>query len=92
MTKEDLTNYGYIPRECKVGTLYFKDCFFGKLDKDGVLDFRKTSDDMHTIGKVSTIKELKELEKQYYVEKRGRLQLMVELLNTVIKSYEKGDS
>lgn len=92
MTKEDLINYGYTPRECKVGTLYFKDHFFGKLDKDGVLDFRKTSDDMHTIGKVSTIKELKELEKQYYVEKRGRLQLMVELLNTVIKSYEKGDS
>ena len=92
MTKEDLINYGYTPRECKVGTLYFKDCFFGKLDKDGVLDFRKTSDDMNTIGKVSTIKELKELEKQYYVEKRGRLQLMVELLDTVIKSYDKGDS
>lgn len=66
ITKEQLTELGFSPKVCKVGTLWFSELFFGKLSYDGVFDLRLYSDDMHTLIAVDDIEKLKEFNKEYY--------------------------
>ena len=63
MTEQELINKGWESKLCKIGTLYFKDTFFIRLDKDTALVF-SSNDDMHPIGKASTYEEIILLQKE----------------------------
>lgn len=67
ITKEQLTELGYNPKACKIGTLWLSELFFGKLSDEGVFDIRLYSDDMHTLVAVDDIEKLKEFDKEYLV-------------------------
>lgn len=63
MFEKELIDKGWKPELCKIGTLYFKENFFIRLDKDKALVF-SIKDDMHPIGKASTYEEIIALQKE----------------------------
>ena len=63
MTDNELIDKGWKPELCKIGTLYFKENFFIRLDKDKVLVF-SIKDDMNPIGKASNYDEIISLQKE----------------------------
>lgn len=70
MTVDELLKFGYKAEDIRIGTAYFKgQTFFGFLNSiSGEFDFRYSSDDMHSVAKVTTIDELKEQEIQYFIK------------------------
>lgn len=65
MTHDELIKNGWIPRDCRVGTLYFKGDFFGSL-KDGVFELRSVTDDMTPIGNAMTFDDIRHIQQRYY--------------------------
>ena len=78
MTLQELLDNGYKPQQCKIGTLYFKDGFFCRLNYDEVV-YYSNSDDMHPLGLAKTFDEIKELEKKYYRDEIAALETKLEL-------------
>ena len=66
MTKEDFLNDGWKPQQCKIGTLYFKDCFFARVLNDGKVSVSSVHDDMHTLAIVETKEEIDNTIKNFY--------------------------
>lgn len=64
MTKEQLINDGWKPELCLIGTLYFKEDYFCRLDNDTAIVFSK-SNDMVPLGKAKTFDEIKNLQKTH---------------------------
>ena len=78
MTKQELLDNGYKPQQCKIGTLYFKDGFFCRLNYDEVV-YYSNSDDMHPLGLAKTFDEIKELEKKHYKSVMERIETKLKL-------------
>lgn len=87
MTDKELKDYGYNPQICKIGTLYFKDSFFVTLKSDGSVDFRSREDDMTSRGSAKSITELKNLEKQYYIDKSEQYKHLAKLYTSIADNY-----
>lgn len=66
MTREDLLGYGYIERDCKIGTLYFKENFLCSINEDGAVDFIYNFSDEVSQAIVSNLHELGLAERKYY--------------------------
>ena len=79
MTRQELINNGWQPKNCRVGTLYFNygTGFFCRLDKDEVIFF-SCEDDMHPLGRAKTFPEMEELERKYYKEEIDLLEAKLE--------------
>lgn len=87
MTDKELKDYGYNPQICKIGILYSKDNFFVILKSDGSVDFRLREDDMNSRGIAKSITELKNLEKQYYIDKAEHYRHLVKLYSSIADNY-----
>lgn len=61
MTGRDFENNGWVPKQCKVGTLYFKGTFFCRIE-DGKAVLFDITDDMNPIGESNTIEEIRNLQ------------------------------
>ena len=86
MTDKELREKGWSRQQCKIGTLYFKDDYFLKLNTDGTVDFYSTQRDMQKLGTASTLEELEELQKDEYWKYVHLLKLQYE---TDKMHYEK---
>ena len=87
MTDKELNDYGYNPQICKIWTLYFKDNFFVNLKSDGSMDFCSREDDMISRGTAKSITELKNLEKQYYIDKSEHYRHFAKLYSSIADNY-----
>ena len=65
LTHEDLIADGWQPKECKVGTLYFKGDFFGGF-RGEVFELRSMMDDMTPIGNAITFNDIRQVQQHYY--------------------------
>lgn len=63
MTEKELVDDGWIPKSCKIGTLFFKDSFFCHLDNGNVVLY-SNKNDMIPIGIAKDFSEIKELQKE----------------------------
>lgn len=54
MTKEELIEMGFVPQQCKIGTLYFNKGLFCLLKTNGSVDIRSTANDMKSLGIANT--------------------------------------
>lgn len=88
MTKEELKKDGWIPQICKIGTLYFKDDWFGRLNGDAFILY-SIDDDMHPIGTALVKEELIALMRQYDKDKILKAEIYLETLKYHFKEkYE----
>lgn len=65
MTKTELKENGWSPQACKIGTLFFKGNFFCRFINDDTVTVMSTSNDMLSLGKATTLDELKNIQKEY---------------------------
>lgn len=65
MTHDELIKNGWIPRNCRVGTLYFKGDFFGSF-RGEVFELRSVTDDMTPIGNAMTFDDIRHIQQYYY--------------------------
>ena len=63
MTHDELTDNGWVPKQCKVGTLYFKDNYFCKL-KDDVAVVYSINDDMNPLDEAHTLQDIFDIQKK----------------------------
>lgn len=103
MTREELIKDGWDPKNCLVGTLYFKGRLFCKL-KEGKAIVYDQANDMMEIGKAVEVEDFKRIisMSDYYrikdiEEKLALLKLQFEINNGIsYKEYkeniEKGDN
>ena len=68
MTEKELRENGWKPESCKIGTLYFKDVFFCRLDGEKAIVF-SANDDMNPLGTAETLDEIKEIQMQYELDR-----------------------
>lgn len=83
MTKEEIKELGWMPTECKIGTLYFKDGFFCHICEDGNVKVFHTSDDMNPLGVASSADEIKELMKKHDLSVIKKLEMELALHRSV---------
>jgi hypothetical protein len=68
MTEKELCHDRWRPMSCKIGTLYFKDVFFCRLDGEKAIVF-SVNDDMNPLGTAETLDEIKEIQMQYELDR-----------------------
>ena len=68
MTEKELRENGWKSESCKIGTLYFKDVFFCRLDGEKAIVF-SANDDMNPLGTAETLDEIKEIQMQYELDR-----------------------
>jgi hypothetical protein len=68
MTEKELCDNRWRPMSCKIGTLYFKDVFFCRLDGEKAIVF-SVNDDMNPLGTAETLDEIKEIQMQYELDR-----------------------
>lgn len=90
MTHQELIDNGWVPKDCKIGILYFKDKFFGKLQEE-LFDLRSIENDMESLGRVSTFKGIKQLQIAYYQRKIKELELAIEIAKENIVFFEENN-
>lgn len=89
MTQDELINDGWIPRNCKIGTLYFKGNFFGKLtESTGTFELRSMTDDMNPLGTAKTFDDIKAIQKKYYLQEVRYCEYRLERAKECLKQFE----
>jgi hypothetical protein len=63
MTEKELVDDGWIPKSCKIGTLFFKNSFFCRIEDGNVILF-SNKNDMVPIGVAKDFFEINELQKE----------------------------
>lgn len=90
MTKTELKENGWSPQACKIGTLFFKGNFFCRFINDDTVTVMSTSNDMLSLGKATTLDELKNIQKEYDKEKiREAKRRLEELLQAYKINYNE---
>lgn len=87
MTKEELIEAGWEPRECLIDTLYFKGgyfCVFHRKQKDKVYLY-SVHNDTNPLGLASTLDEIRELQKTYELEIIRGLEKQLEEMKLIYK-------
>jgi hypothetical protein len=87
MTSQELIDNGWVQRECKIGTLYFKGDFFGKLQGD-VFEMRSMRDDMSSIGTAKTFEDIREIQKKYYQKEVKDYEILLGMAKFKLKQFE----
>ena len=75
MTGRDFENNGWVPKQCRVGTLYFKGTFFCRIE-DGKAVLFDITDDMNPIGEANTLEEIRNLQMKSdlsYIRKKKKV-------------------
>ena len=87
MTEEQVVLNGWEPKLCKIGTLYFKDAYFCKLNEDSSsISLFHCHDDMNPLGEASTFEEVRELQKQCELKE---IKITEIILNAMKKRYNE---
>lgn len=86
MTDKELQDAGWQPRDCRIGTLYFKGSFFCRIKKDGIAVIYRCSDDMNPIGYAGTVEDFKPLMQKSDL---AEIELMEAELRLMKLAYEK---
>lgn len=84
MTQEDLVNDGWKPELCMIGTLYFKDAYFCKLNEENKVVLFHMSDDIKPLGIAETFEEIDKLRQTHELSEIVHLEF---LLNKLKKDY-----
>ena len=84
MTQDELTDNGWVPKQCKIGTLYFKDNFFCHL-KDDVAVTYSINDDMNPIGEAKTLQELFDIQKKHDCMQIVTMERSLELIKSAFQ-------
>lgn len=74
--------------------IYIKGDFFGILEDDGTLDYRSREKEGTPLQIVSNVLEMREAEKEYYLEKREELVVKLGTLTLYLENeygWKKGD-
>lgn len=88
MTEKELIQFGYKPKQCKIGTLYFKGSIFVKLN-DNTADVREVVDDTNSFGTATTLDELKNIENKIYDDLIQKVEKKINQYRIMIQYYEK---
>ena len=80
MTKEDLIDDGWMPQDCKIGTLYFKENFFARLLDDGKISLFSIYEDMYPFAVVSDKNDFDKAIKGFYYDRISKLENKVKRL------------
>lgn len=88
MTEEELIEFGYKPKQCKIGTLYFKGSIFVRLN-NSVADVREVADDTNSFGTATTLDELKCIENKIYDDLIHKVENKINQYRIMIQYYEK---
>lgn len=84
MTKDDLVQSGWVPKECKIDTLYFRGPYFIRLVVDTAQVY-SVYDDMNTIGEAKTLDDIFNIQKTYERECIKKQEEYLVLLKTAFK-------
>ena len=87
MTQDELINDGWVPKNCKIGTLYFKGEFFGRI-RGEVFELRCIDNDMVPIGNALTLKDIRDVQKYHYKWKVRECERMLEQAKEKLREYE----
>lgn len=88
MTEKELIQFGYKPKQCKIGTLYFKGSIFVRLN-DNIADVREVVDDTNSFGTATTLDELKDIENKIYDDLIQKVENKINQYRIMIQYYEK---
>ena len=67
---------------CKIGTLYFKDGFFCRLNEDDTVSLFSVNDDTNPLGRAETFSEIRETQKEYYLDYIRGLETKLQVLKS----------
>lgn len=88
MTEKELIQFGYKPKQCKIGTLYFKGSIFVRLN-DHIADVREIVDDTNSFGTATTLDELKDIENKIYDDLIQKVEKKISQYRIMIQYHEK---
>lgn len=89
MNKEELKKDGWTPQICKIGTLYFKDDWFGRFKEDKFILY-SIDNDIVPLGEIKTIEDMKELMRKYDFERIYKVEQNLESLKMKYKETYGG--
>ena len=88
MTEKELTDAGWVPKLCKIGTLYFndKDGLFCSFINEDTIDVRSYANDMVSLGTAKTFNDINSIYKNLL---KAEIEFLKIKLNKLTEEYNK---